>query len=366
MSLAQRWYTLLAVGAALAAIAMASPLPRFWTDKDVYVALSDRYVLPGCDDFHCFRVLVPWVLSLVPGSTDYLTWRVYAVICQTLAAGAMYRWVRRCGAGPQAASQVMWLTALGSGSLYTLFDPFTSDPLMHLLAPVLMIMVAHGRAGSATTASAFGVFAKEFAAVPLVIFAGWRALQRRWSEALVLVVATAAVVAVWLAWQLTARSLWGYSTGPTRSADLLHGGFLLFWVQNIGPQLVVVATAGALGALWLLWPAGAWWAPPDVRRLTVAALPALLLWNYVQQPDRALWNFAFVIMPAVAVVLERVPAWAGWTLIGVQALVNLRIGAQLEWVPPVRVTLPLVMVMASVLLVWAARWPRLAPQEASR
>jgi hypothetical protein len=53
---------------------------------------------------------------------------------------------------------------------------------MHLLGPVLMLAIDRGRFGAATAISAAGVFAKEFAAVPLAISAATRALQERWPE----------------------------------------------------------------------------------------------------------------------------------------------------------------------------------------
>ena len=39
-------------------------------------------------------------------------------------------------AGSVAAS---WISALGSGSLYSLFDSYTSDPLMYLIGPLVAI-----------------------------------------------------------------------------------------------------------------------------------------------------------------------------------------------------------------------------------
>ena len=79
--------------------------------------------------------------------------------------------------------------------------------------------------------------------------------------------------------------------------------------------------------------------PAAVRQLTWAAIGPLLLFNYVQQPDRALWNFAFVVMPAAAVMLDRVAAPFGWALVAMQALAGLRIGAQLPFAPSLRLTL---------------------------
>jgi hypothetical protein len=168
-----------------------------------------------------------------------------------------------------------------------------------------------------------------------------------------MLLAFAGVVAIWGAWQLTSRTLWHYAP-VQHSGKLLEGAFLAFWLSNIGATLALVSIAAAFGALWILWPAGVASGPRELRQLTIAATLPLLFFIYVQQPDRALWNFAFAVMPAAAVVLDRVPSALGWLLVMVQALVNLRIGAQLPFAPPVRATL-VAAVALGLVMVWRAR-----------
>jgi hypothetical protein len=83
-------------------------------------------------------------------------------------------------------------------------------------------------------------------------------------------------------------------------------------------------------------------------------VPALLVFNALQQPDRALWNFAFLVMPAVAIVLDRAPSSLGWILVGAQGLLNVRFGAQLSQVPAARLSLAAAALVAA-LIVWRAR-----------
>ncbi len=345
--------TFLLLVTSLGAVAFLSPIPTFLTDKDVYEQMSREWVIQDCDDLQCFRILVPWTLGLIPGGAGYLKWRAYAVVCEALAAVLMGRWVRMLGAGPRAALQVTWLTALGAGSLYTLFDPFTSDPLMHAMGPLLMLLLFGGRILAAAIVAAVGVFGKEFAAVPLFVAGVTWLQQRRMPQAGRALLAFAGVVAMWGVWQLSSRSLWNYSP-VQHSGKLLEGAFLAFWLASIGPTLAIVSIAAAFGALWILWPAGVAWGTRELRSLTVAAMVPLLFFNYVQQPDRALWNFAFAVMPAVAVVLDRIPSALGWCLVAVQALLNLRIGAQLPFVPPVRATL-VAAVVVGLIVVWRTR-----------
>lgn len=336
-----------------AAVAVLAPQPWWPTDRDVYQRLGREWIVPGCNDFHCFRPLVSWVLGRVPGP-ELLVWKSYAVICQVGAGLSMAYWVMRRGATRRAARQVAWLTALGSGACYTLFDPFTSDPLMHLLGPLMMIAIERRQFAAATIGSIAGVLAKEFAAVPLVVAAAWRALQSRWSEARGLALGAAITIAVWAAWQIYARVMLGYVTGPTYSADLTTGGYVVFWLLTLDTGLAATLIAMVLGGLWLLWGAGLWWGSRELRQLTFASLPAILIFNALQQPDRALWNFAFIVMPAVAVVLGRVPAVWSWPLVVVQALLNMRFGGQLAQMPPARFTFTLAVVLAAF-IIWRAR-----------
>lgn len=335
------------------AVAYAAPAPHWQTDRDIYERMGREWIVPGCNDFHCFRPLVSWLLGLIPGP-QLLIWKAYAVLCQVVAGVAMALWSTRWGATPSTARMIAWLTALGSGACYTLFDPHTSDPLMHAIGPVLMLLIDRGRHVTATVTAAIAVMAKEFAAVPMAIGAAYRALRDEWQPARHLAIGTAMVTALWSAWQLFARTQLGYTTGPTYSADVTSGGYLVFWLLTLSPALVATLIALVLGGMWLLWVAGLIYGSRELRQLTFASLPPLLIFNALQQPDRALWNFAFVVMPAVAVMLGRVPAALGWSFVAAQTLLNLRFGAQLPQVPSARISFGVAVVLALAIM-WRAR-----------
>jgi len=124
-------------------------------------------------------------------------------------------------------------------------------------------------------------------------------------------------------------------------------------------SVIVGSIVMTLGMLWVLWPAGLVWGPRALTQLTLASLPCILVWCYVQQPDRALWNFAFAAMPAAAVVLARCGPMLGWMLVAAHALVNLRFGAQFSFVPPAKYSLTVALALACA-AVWqlASRGPR--------
>lgn len=336
-------------------VAYLAPVPWWDTDRGVYERMAREWLVPGCNDFHCFRPLVSWILGRIPGS-PLVIWKAYAAICQTGAGVAMAFWVMRWGLPARSAAKVAWLTALGSGACYTLFDPFTSDPLIHLLGPVLLLLIDQRRHATAATLTTIGVMAKEFAAVPLVVGTVYRALRNQWRDARTLAIGSIVTIGAWAAWQVYARTQLGYTTGPTYSADLSTGGYVVFWLLTLSPALVASLMAMVLGGLWLLWAAGLLWASRPLRQFTLASLPAILLFNALQQPDRALWNFAFVVMPAAAVLLDRAPAALGWIFVAAQAILNVRFGAQLAQAPPARVTFVIAASLAAI-IIWRARRP---------
>jgi hypothetical protein len=339
--------------AAAAAVAALAPEPWWPTDRGLYEDVARKGVVPGCADLHCFRPLVPWALGRIPGP-PVLIWKSYAVICQAAAGIMMAFWVRRWGVNSSTARMVAWLTTLGSGACYTLFDPFTADPLMHVVTPTLMLLLDTRMVAAATAISAITVLAKEMAAVPLVIGLVYRALTGAWEQARPLLIGVTVVLSTWTAWQIFARTALGYTTGSSYSDDFLGGSFVIVWLEILSLNLVLVLLAMTLGGAWVLWAAGLVAGPPALRQLTFAALPAMLIFNAVQQPDRALWNFAFIVMPAVAVVLNRAPAALGWTFVAAQVLLNVRFGAQLPQAPPARLTFFAAAVLAAA-LVWRGR-----------
>jgi hypothetical protein len=199
--------------------------------------------------------------------------------------------------------------------------------------------------------STVGIFAKEFAAVPLYVAAGSSALQRRWRECGRRAALAIGVTLAWVALQLTLMRFLNYSYNANPSAEPLAGGYLRLWLANVTPATAVFALFGAFGAVYLLLPFGWRLAPPMLRQLAIAAIPPLLAFVLVATPERALWNFFFLVVPIGALALATLPAaWAA-AFVVLFAMANLRIGAQLPDVPASRYALA-----ATLLIAAAAAW----------
>lgn len=310
-------------------------------------------IVPDCAELHCFRVLVPWVLGPLPGPS-LVKWKIYAVLANAAAAVAVFALCLAWGLSRRAAGLASFASGLGFGSLFTLYDVFTGDPLMFALGPVVVMLLIRERVALAAAIAAVGVMAKEFVAAPLYVFAVASWLEGRREFGLRVLAAANLVFIVWLALQLTMILVFNYGYGENASTHLLSGGYLLPWIVEQSPRGAASALFNEFGALWILAPAGWLLAPPSMKRLTAVALPVAALFAYVQQPDRALWNFHFLAAPLAAIVLERVPSVLAWSTLAAFAVANLRVGAQLTVVPPARFALALsvLLALASCAIAW--------------
>lgn len=316
-----------AVTVCLGAIAWASPLPRRVTDRDVYEASAAHVIVVDCSDIHCFRVLVPWVLGRLPGAS-IVKWKVYAVVANAAAAVAVFSLCLTFGLSRRTAWFASIGSAFGFGSLYTLHDVYTSDPLMFFAGPFITNELLKGRVALATACGVVGVLAKEFAAAPFYMMAAAHAIGRRWIPAVRTAAGGNAAFIVWLVLTLTLMLRFNYTWAGSASADLAGGGNLAGWLHRLSPRGVAIAMFNEFSALYVLAPVGFFLAPRPLRILTLTALPVALMFGYVQQPDRALWNFHFLVLPLAAIVLDRAPVLGSSTLAAF-TLGNLRVGAQL-------------------------------------
>src|SRR2546425_7620814 len=145
-----------AIPAFLGIVAYLSPLPNRVTDRDVYEATAARRIVPDCTDIHCFRVLVPWILGSIPGPS-VAKWKAYAVVCNAAAALFVFELCLTFGLSRRAASIACVLSAGGFGGLYTLHDPYSADPLMYALGPLILDQLLQERFAVATAIGAIGV-----------------------------------------------------------------------------------------------------------------------------------------------------------------------------------------------------------------
>jgi hypothetical protein len=327
-----RLFAVLAV--VLATIAWMSPSPDRVTDRGLYEMTAAQVIVPDCSDLQCFRVLVPWVLGRLPGPSAF-RWKAYAALSNAAAAVTVFGLCLTFGLSRRAAGMAAAMSAFGFGSLYTLHDPFTSDALMFVVGPFVTNQLLIGNIGAAAAVGVAGVLAKEFSAAPLYAFAVWQALRRRWNPAVHAFLAGNLAFLLWVTFTITLMLRFNYSWGASGigSANITGGAALAMWMRNQSLRGMLSAMFNEFGALYVLAPAGLVLAPRQLRELALVSVPIAAIFCVVQQPDRALWNFHYLIVPLGALVLERVSIGLAWAIIGLFAFANLRIGAQLPLVP---------------------------------
>ena len=226
---------------------------------------------------------------------------------------------------------------------------------MFLLGPVLVLLLLRDRVGAAGALAALGVLAKEFAAAPLWIVAGAWWFSKRRAMMLRVGVMALGVTAAWMVVQLILFVAYGYSYDGNPSSKILAGGYLAYWLNKLGVRVALSALGTEFGALYLLVPMGLLFAGPRLRHLAIATIPAALAFGYVQQPDRALWNFHFLATPLAAIVLAKLPIMPAATFVAAYGAANLRVGAQLASVPRARFGLLVSIVLALIALIVAWR-----------
>lgn len=341
------------VTAVLALVAWWSPPPSP-TDQLMMERVGQGVIVPGCADLNCFRILVPATVERFSGPS-LPRWRVYAVVMNAAAAVAAGRLALALGVAPRAVALTIWLAALGAGSFSTVHHPYNADPFVLFLAPVTTWLLIDGRGLAAGALATVGIFAKEFAAAPLYIAAGAAAIRRDWLAFRGHVLLALAVTAIWLGLQIGLMAAFNYSYNANPSSQPLAGGYLRMWLTQVGPAEGAFALFGAFGALYLLMPVGWTLASPALRQLSLGAIPALLAFIYVATPERALWNFYFLVIPLAAIVLASLPAAPAWAFVACYALANCRIGAQISDVPPSRYALAAALAIAVAAIVRALR-----------
>ena len=318
-----RWIAL-AIAPTLAVIAALAPSPWYITERDIFQQLGREFVVRDCSSLHCTRFLMSWILEQLPGPS-LLKWKVYAVAGGTIAAVGAARLGRQFDLTARAAQWSAWLVALGAGVQITLFDPYGPDPFIYAITPWMLLWVVQRRIALAAAVAAAGVFAKEFAAAPLWIGAGYAILARRRELAWRSAAAAMAVTFIWVALQIAVILRFNYSYGGSPSALVFEGGNFTRWFRLLGPMQSLGALALHVVPIVALAAAAFRRAPRQLQQLAMASIPAGLALVYVQQPDRAIWNFQSVLALLAALRLETAAPAFTWAFIIGYGVSNIRV-----------------------------------------
>lgn len=340
---------------ALTIQSIAPPQPQ-QSDREKYEYAGAHPLEPDCPRpwvLYCYRVLVPATLEMIPAAAE-ARWRAYRWAATTVAGTVTALTAATIAAAPRAAFVAAILVQSSYGFAFTGLDPYSADPAVFALLAVLAWCWARNRWLLAGLLGVVGIFAKETvvlmsAATALAALLparrhGWRG----W------VAQAAFVLAVLIAYRWVMQSVWRWSAGESASLlqrDLIQGGWLSLWIEGNTPAAMAFLLFATFGFSWWFALIGFRDAPTEIRHLAIGSgLPFLAL-NYVQNPERALGNLFFVVIPLAAAALSRGPAAVAFAAAVLNALITARAGTASEWLP--RTTY---LVLPALIAAGAAAW----------
>jgi len=234
---------------------------------------------------------------------------------------------------------------------FTAYDPYTPDPVIFLIAALVLHLWIADRSFIVALMAVVFVFAKEtvgpIVAAPAIAAMVVARDRRAWWRWLVPVTLAGLTLLVFH-WYMDTYAGWGISRNA--ASDFSGGSWLAIWWKNnpsIARKALMIFAPFGFG--WLFAAIGYRHAGTAIRQLTIgAALPILML-VYVQTPERALGNAFFVIIPLAAAFLGQVPTLPAWAAALTSALVTARMGLSTELLPSSAILL----VPATLASAWA-------------
>jgi hypothetical protein len=228
----------------------------------------------------------------------------------------------------------------------TIWQPYQSDPLMFWWAPIVMRWALEDRMAAAGLL-AIGRRLRQGIHCRAARHRGHRrCLDGQWRRAFRAAIAGAVAFCVWLGLQAFLRTQFGYTFGTQPVAAILRGQLsaLLARADESSRRAVgdVQRVRTHLGSVSFRLAGRS----ASLRRVCIAALPIAALYAYLQQPDRALWNFHFLTSPLAALVLDAMSTPFIAAFLALYALAYLKVGAEVSFVPQARYAYAVGLVLA--------------------
>ncbi len=313
---------------------LAAPVEPFLSNQSDYQYVGEHGLAPNCPkQTYCYRVLIPALVEHIPLALP-IRWRVYQVVANT-AAGvliAVATVISLRQASAAIVASVMVQTSFGFA--YTAYDPYTADPAVFLASSIILLSWLVNRPRAAGIVTVICVFVKEsvafIGAAPAIASLIWprRDQWRLW---------TLQAVIAWtilLTFHLLMDHLFGWSLGTDPSyVYLVQGAQLRLWLSEQGPSLAAFYIFAPFGFAWLYALLGYCSAPKELRSLGLGSVLPFLILIYLQQPERALENGAFVIVPLAVAFLSRLPLSISLIAALTNGLFTAKVGSSTAWLP---------------------------------
>lgn len=366
---ARRWLLIFLLNLGLAAAARAVvPGEPGLSDRQPYEYAGKHGLEPNCGwSVYCYRVLVPVMLEQIPVDAT-LRWRGYQVASNALAGTITAATTGLLAGSWPAALLASVMVQSSFGFTFTAYDPYTADPAVFAFAAFLTWCWVTNRVGSAFAAGLIGIFAKETVAV-ISASTALAALVARQRQNWPAWVAQAAVVtATLLGFHWIMDTYFGWGITANAAAKFSQGSWLaIWWANNPSVLSKMFYVFMPFGFGWLYAIAGFRMAPATLRQLALGAIAPVLALNYVQNPERALGNAFFVIVPLAIVAVMRVPMTLATLAIVTNGALTAKVGTSTALLPPASILLGPAAVSAVLVgwYHWRSEWRAVATEPSS-
>ena len=351
----RHWLVLLLANFALAGVLrFGVPEQPINSDLPAYNYVGQHGLEPHCPySLYCHRVLVPVVLAQFPGDPE-TRWRTSELILISLAGFVTALATATLTSAWHAPLLATLVAHLSFGFSFTGYDPYSPDPMVFLVAALLLLAWLREQPWAALGLSVIGVFGKETVALLAASTALAAIVDRdaRWRFWIVQAILAGAIL---LGFHWIMDTFAGWSISVNRASEFTKGSWLAIWLENMdGPARIAFLLFTVFGFAWLYTVLGFRTAPARMRSLALGALVPMLALNYVQNPERALANSFFVVVPLTALFLSRASVGAGFAAAITNGLLTAKVGLSTVWLPTTRI-LVIPALVAAVWAVWTSR-----------
>lgn len=329
------------------AIQAAAPAQPERTDRNDYDYNGTQPLTAYCpNSIYCYRILVPMLLERLPIEPER-RWRTLQWLAHTVTGSVVA--VASTPAGSPWIASVLVQTSYAF--TFTAYDPYTPDPVVFLIAALMLHIWIEDRALVVALMAIVFVFAKETVAlvmsapaIAVIVAARDRAARWRW-----LVPAALAWLTLFgFHWYMDTYAGWGIASNA--ASNFSTGSWLvIWWTSNPSIAHKALMVFAPFGFAWIFAALGYRHVSPAVRQLAVGAVLPILMLVYVQTPERALGNAFFVIVPLAAAFLAHVPPMAAWAAAITSGLATARLGLSTELLPSSSILL----VLGALAAAWA-------------
>lgn len=299
-----------------------------------------------------YRILVPAVLAKIPIDPT-LRWKSYrwgAVVI----AGSIVALTVLSASGATAAVLASVLAQGSYGFAFTAYDPFSPDPFVFVCLGLMTWCWLRDRWLVALVVGMVGLFAKETVVLMAVAISIASIIPPRrlaWAKWCGQGPALVGLLLVYR-WAYDEYVGWGHSflAGSIQNS-VLRGGWLSLWMQGNSPSTQAFLVFSVFAASWIFAVVGLRRAHHDLRALAIGAAVPFLALVYVQNPERALGNLFFIVIPLAVRTLAGVPFWLAAMAATTSTVLSVRTATMNDWLPSAKYTVP-VATLVGALVLW--------------